>query len=43
MDEILNKLPKSYSYCPLEVAISIVVDTCRKVDDLKLKTEHQKI
>lgn len=43
MDEILNKLPKSYSYCPLEVAISIVVDTCRKADDLKLKTEHQKI
>jgi len=43
MDEILNKLPKSYSYFPLEVAISIVVDTCRKADELKLKTEHQKI
>ena len=43
MNEILNKLPKSYSYFPLEVAISIIIDTCRKADDLKLKTEHQKI
>lgn len=43
MDEILNKLPRSYSYFQLEVAISIVVDTCRKADELKLKTEHQKI
>lgn len=34
MDEILNKLPKTYSYFPLEVAISIIIDICRKTDDL---------
>lgn len=42
MKEILNKLPKTYSYFPLEVAISIIVDTCRKADDLDIETEHLK-
>lgn len=39
MEEILKKLPKMYSYFPLEVAIGIVIDTCRKADDLD-KTDN---
>lgn len=33
--EIFNKLPKTYHIFPVEVAISIIVDTCRQVDNLK--------
>ncbi len=35
MHEILGKLPKTYSYLPLEVAKSIIIDICKKVDDLE--------
>ena len=34
--EIRNKLPK-YSNLPLEVAVSIIVDTCRKADTKTVK------
>ncbi len=36
MDEIINKLPKMHYIFPVEVAIGIIVDTCRKVDDLDI-------
>ncbi len=32
---ILNKLPKAYHIFSVDVAISIIVDTCRQVDNLK--------
>lgn len=39
MDEIMNKLPRG-QYLPVEVAIGIIIDTCRKVDDLDVKANH---
>lgn len=39
MNEIINKSPKNF---PVEVALSIIVDTCRKVDDLDIKTDRLK-
>lgn len=42
MGEILNKLPKMHYIFPVEVAIGIIVDTCRKVDDLDIKADHLK-
>lgn len=35
MTEILNRLPRMHSSLPLEVAIGIVIDTCRKAEELK--------
>lgn len=32
---ILNKLPKAYHIFSVDVAISIIVDMCRQVDNLK--------
>lgn len=36
MGEIINKLPKMHCILSMEVAIGIIVDTCRKVDDLDI-------
>lgn len=35
MTEILNRLPRMHSSLPLEVAIGIVIDTCRKAEELE--------
>ena len=35
MGEILNNLPRMHYIFPVEVAIGIVVDTCRKVEEVE--------
>lgn len=40
MVEVMNKLPKMHYIFPVEIAIGIIVDTCRKVDDLAIEADH---
>lgn len=41
MTEILNRLPRMHSSLPLEVAIGIVIDTCRKAEELEKKYSEE--
>lgn len=40
MSEIINKLPKMHYIFPVEVAIGIIVDTCRKADDIDIEIDQ---
>lgn len=36
IEEIIDKLPKTYHIFPVEVALGIIVDTCRRVDSMNI-------